>query len=369
MPTSSGFQVNEILTAANTNQYLLRPYTNAIINGAMNITQRGTSLAGITSGDNIGTADRWLLGLSGAGTWTETTQALTSSDAPVQEGIRNSTKVTCTTANASLSAGAFNIFGQKIEGFNLQQFAKGTTGAKSFALSFWVKSNITGTFIAELFDHTNNRTISSAYTITSSNVWQKVRIVFSADFTGALTNNNSLALSLFLWLGAGSNYSGGTLQSSWAAVTNNKRAVGQVNLAATINNYFEITGVQLEPNSVCTPFEIRTYSDEFASCLRYFQRHTQPSLRGVCAVGFTRMALHYGTPMRSLPTMTSNGGTMGFWDGVTGVSGSIVFTFVYSLGNSTCEADISSSGWTAGRAAVFYQNASHTFVLDLNAEL
>jgi hypothetical protein len=81
------------------------------------------------------------------------------------------------------------------------------------------------------------------------------------------------------------------------------------------------------------------------------------------------MALHYGTPMRSLPTMTSNGGTMGFWDGITGVVGSIVFVGVYSLGNSTCEADISSSGWSAGRAAVFYQGAGHTFVLDLNAEL
>lgn len=369
MPTSSGFQVNEILTASNTNQYLLRPYTNAIINGAMNITQRGTSLAGLSSGDTIGTADRWFVGLSGAGTWTETTQALTSSDAPVQEGIRNSTKVTCTTANASLAASAFNVFFQKIEGFNLQQFAKGTTGAKSFALSFWVKSNITGTFIAELYDYANTRNISSAYTITASGVWQKVRIVFAADLTGMIPNDNAHRFSFFAWLAAGSNYTSGTLKTAWGSDVSNRRAVGQVNLAATINNYFEITGVQLEPNGVCTPYEIRTYSDEFALCRRYFQRHTQPSLRGVCASGFTRMALHYGTPMRSLPTMTSNGGTMGFWDGVTGAVGAVSFTFVYSLGNSTCETDISSSGWTAGRAAVSYQSAGHTFVLDLNAEL
>lgn len=274
MPTSSGFQVNEILTAANTNTYLLRPYTNAIINGAMNIAQRGTTQAGLTSGDSYGTADRWFLGLSSAGTWTETTQALTSSDAPVLEGIRNSTKVTCTTANASLGSGSYNIFGQKFEGLNVQQFAKGTTGARNFALSFWVKSNLTGTYIAELIDHANNRSISSAYTITSSGVWQKVRIVFAADITGILPNTNLHQFSVYLWLGAGSNFTSGTLQTAWATTTNNKRAVGQVNLAASVNNYWEMTAAQLEPNNVCTPFEVRQYTEELLLCQRYYYKMT-----------------------------------------------------------------------------------------------
>lgn len=274
MPNSSGFQVNEILTAANTNTYLLRPYTNAIINGAMKVAQRGTTQAGITSGDTYGTADRWFLGLNSAGTWTETTQALTSSDAPVQEGIRNSTKVTCTTANASLGSASYNIFGQKFEGLNVQHFAKGTMGARNFALSFWVRSNLTGTYIAELIDHANNRSISSTYTITSSGVWQKVRIVFSADITGILPNTNGWSFSLFLWLGAGSTYAGGALQTAWATITNNKRATGQVNLAASVNNYWEMTGAQLEPNNVCTPFEVRQYTEEVLLCQRYYYKMT-----------------------------------------------------------------------------------------------
>lgn len=305
MPTSSGFQVNEILTAANTNTYLLRPYTNAIINGAMNVAQRGTTQAGLTSGDTYGTADRWFLGLSSAGTWTETTQALTSSDAPVQEGIRNSTKVTCTTANASLGSGSYNIFGQKFEGFNVQQFAKGTTGARNFALSFWVRSNLTGTYIAELIDHANNRSISSTYTITSSGVWQKVRIVFAADITGILPNTNLWQFSLFLWLGAGSTYAGGALQTAWATITNNKRATGQVNLAATVNNYFEITGVQLEPNNVCTPFEVREIGTELAMCQRYFLRLFAGELSGSFYASTASMLFaNFPVEMRAVPVAT-----------------------------------------------------------------
>lgn len=368
MPNSSGFQVNEILTAANTNTYLLRPYRNAIINGAMNIAQRSTSVAGITT-TGYYTADRWVQDISGIGTWTDTVQDISASDAPVADGVRSSLKLTCTTANASPASGAFNALAQRIEGFNAQQFSKGNASAKPFALSFWVRSNITGTYIAELYDYTNTRSVSASYTITASGSWQKVRLVFPADTTGALANGNGLSLGLILWLGAGSVFTSGTLQTVWGASSSANRAVGQVNVGASTSNYFEITAVQLEPNNVCTPYEVRTAQDELTSCWRYFQRHNQPSLRGVCAAGFTRMALHYGIPMRALPTATSNGGTMGFWDGVSAAVGTVTFIGSYSFGNTTVEFDISSSGWTARAAAVFYQISTNTFIVDLNAEL
>jgi hypothetical protein len=304
MPTSSGFQVNEILTAANTNTYLLRPYTNAIINGAMNIAQRGTSQASIT-GAGYYTADRWYHQISALGTWTDTVQALTSSDAPLQDGVRNSLKITCTTANASPAAGAYNVIQQAIEGFNAQQFSKGNTSAKQFALSFWVRSNRTGTYIAELYDSDNSRTISASYTITASGVWQKVRIVFAADITGALANSNTQSLTLLLWLGAGSNFTSGTLQTAWGAVNNTKRAVGQVNLGATTSNYFEMTAVQLEPNNVCTPFEVREIGTELAMCQRYFLRLFSGELSGSFYASTASMLFaNFPVEMRAVPVAT-----------------------------------------------------------------
>ena len=277
MPTSSGFQVNEILTAANTNTYLLRPYTNAIINGGMNIAQRATSQASIT-GAGYYTADRWFHNMNAFGTWTDTVQALTSSDAPLQDGVRNSLKITCTTANASPSAGAYNVIEQRFEGFNLQQFAKGTTNARNFALSFWVRTNRTGTYIAELVDTANNRTISATYTVNTSGSWQKVRIVFSADITGLIPNDNQGRLQLVMWLGAGSTWSSGTLNTAWNNTVTANRAVGQVNLAGAVNNYWEMTAAQLEPNNVCTPFEVRQYGEELMLCYRYYVRETYGSI-------------------------------------------------------------------------------------------
>jgi hypothetical protein len=275
MPTSSGFQINEVLTAANTNTYLLRAGRNCLINGAMNVTQRATSQAGISAGDTYNTADRWFIGLNAAGVWTQTTQALTSSDAPLTEGIRNSTKVTCTTATGGLGAGAYAIWGQKIEGINFQQFAKGTSGAKFFALSFWVRSNAVGTYIAELVDHANSRTCSASYTISVSNTWQKVRLVFPSDATGLVPNTNAWCMSMFMWLAAGSNYSGGSpLQTSWASDGITRRATGQVNVGVAVNNFFEVTGVQLEPNAVCTPFENEDIQVTLSKCQRYYYKMT-----------------------------------------------------------------------------------------------
>lgn len=368
MPTSSGFSVGEVLTSTNTNKYLLRSGRNALINGAMSICQRGASTTGIAASGYF-SADRWALAYSSLGTWTQSVQDVTASGAPMADGIRNSLKMTCTAAS-SAAAGAYNVMLQAIEGYNLQQFAKGNTSAKPFALSFWVRSNVTGTYVAELYDVQNSRTVSASYTIAASGTWQKVRIVFPADTVSGFLNDASGQMQLLLWIGAGSNYTSGTLQTTWGTYAAANRAVGQVNVASAINNYFEFTAVQLEPDAVCTPFEQEDVQVTLAKCQRYFQKHYQPSLRGVCASGaFQRLTLHI-QQMRVAPTITSNGGTMGFFDGVTAVVGNIAFTATYTFTSlTTIEVDISSGGWTAGRAAVFYQGSGHTFQIDLNSEL
>jgi len=246
-------------------------YRNVIINGAMNVHQRGTNVTGIT-GNGYYTADRWVKYQDSLGTWTQSIE----NDAPTGSGFKKSLKMLCTTADAALSANDFILLQQSVEGQNMQHFLKGTSSAKKFALSFWVKSNVTGTYICEVEDVDNTRRVSASYSVNASGTWEKKTILFPADTTGAFDNDNARSFSLNFWLGAGSTYTSGTLSTSWAATNAANLAVGQTNLAAATNNYWQITGVQLEPE-VVTPFEFEPFETTFRKCQRYFQKCTPHS--------------------------------------------------------------------------------------------
>ena len=237
---------------------------NLVINGAMQVAQRGTSFTGLTSGTNY-VADRYAFVVSGAGTWTLENSTTSLDD------FKNSVKIDCTTAKASLGANDQCNFRYNFEGQDLQHLKKGTSAAESLTLSFWVQSNKTGTYIVELFDSDNTRHISRSYTIDSSGTWEKKTITFPGDTTGSLDNDNNNSLTARWWLCVGTDWSSGTLATSWQAQDNADRAVGQVNLADSTDNEWQITGVQLEVGSVATPFEHRSYGDELARCQRYFE--------------------------------------------------------------------------------------------------
>jgi len=243
-------------------------YRNVVINGAMRVHQRGTSKTAISTSIAIHTADRFNSFNDQLGIWTQTVE----NDAPTGSGFRKSAKWLCTTADASPAAGDRLIYFQDFEGQNLQQFLKGTASAKQFTLSFWVKSTTTGTYICELYDNDNIRSVSASYSIVAANTWEKKTITFPADTTGAFDNDNLNSFSLIWWLGAGTTFTSGTLATTWGSLVNANRAVGQTNLAAATNNYWQITGVQFEAGSVATPFEFEDYSTTLAKCQRYYQR-------------------------------------------------------------------------------------------------
>ena len=280
-------------------------FRNVIINGDMRIAQRATSATGLTSGETYRTVDRFVSAFGTTGTWTETQ----STDAP--PGFGNSRRFECTTANASLSASSYLIWGQNIEGLNLQQFAKGTASAKPFSLSFWVKAFQTGTFVAELYDNTNSRQVTKTFTINASATWEYKTIQFPADTTGAFANSNANALSLFFWLVGGTTFTSGTASGSWSAASNGNRAAGlSVNGASSTNNYFQFTGVQLEQNVQATPFEQRPIGIELHLCMRYYQNYAYGEYQEkVVALGYSPANYYYGTqnmrvPFRAAPTVT-----------------------------------------------------------------
>jgi phage gp37-like protein len=277
-------------------------FKNLVINGDMQVAQRGTSVASITT-NNYYTVDRFRLNPGSLGTWTMSVE----NDAPTGSGFRKSTKILCTTADASPAAGDYLSLNQPIEGQNLQQIAKGTSSAKQLTLSFWVKANVTGTYIVDLYDNDNNRVVSGSYSISASATWEKKTVTFAADTTGAFDNDNAASLYIEWWLGAGSNYTTGTLATSWQSYTAANVAVGQTNLAASTNNYWQITGVQLEVGSTATDFEFLPADVELAQCQRYYERLTSGNTFGIIADGkanttaVLQALCRFNTTKRALP--------------------------------------------------------------------
>jgi hypothetical protein len=256
------------VTSAKVASGVLQPnFRNIIINGDMQIAQRATSTSSIT-GSGYYTVDRFRLGAVSAGTWTMSQDT----DVPTGQGFSSSAKLDCTTANGSLSASSLLYFEQLIEGQNLQYLKKGTSSAESTTLSFWVKSNKTGTYICEIFDNDNTRTISKSYTISSADTWEKKTLTFAGDTTGTLGNDNNTSFTLNFWLVAGTDYSSGTLATDWESRTNANRAVGQVNLADSTSNEWYVTGIQLEASDTASDFEFLPVDVNTTRCQRYYQK-------------------------------------------------------------------------------------------------
>jgi hypothetical protein len=277
-------------------------FRNIVINGDMQIAQRSTSVASITV-DGYYTVDRMNLEIDSLGTWTQSQ----STDVPTGQGFANSLKLDCTTADASPAAGNNMIFNQRFEGQNLQYLKKGTANALPLTLSFWVKSTKTGTFIAELFDIDNTRQVSKAYTVSVSDTWEKKTITFPADTTGTLQNDSGNSLQLNFWLGAGSTYSSGTLNTTWASNTNANRAAGQVNIADSTSNDWYITGVQLEAGEQASGFEFLPIDVNLERCQRYFQfigGVQNANIANGASTGSTAsvFTINYQTTMRAAPT-------------------------------------------------------------------
>jgi len=369
-------RINE--AGLNINQYGNR---NLIINGAMQVAQRGTSSTGITS-QGYRTVDRFKITMQAgnAGTWTETQE----SDGP--SGFSNSQKVLCTTANASLGSGAYFFISQHMEAQNFQHLDYGSSGAKTLALSFYVKSNKTGTYNFEL----SNSDASSLYynthqyTISSANTWEKKTIIITGSTSDAIDNNNQKGLNVTFWLLAGTDYSGGTYNENTWHGTEANRAVGNVNLADATNNYWQITGVQLEVGDTATDFEHRTFADELARCHRYYQRVSETGGSGSnnylrygigSNLSTTQSEIHVQSmvPMRADPTLETTGTLSNYalYDSDSVVA--LTALVLESGGHGTNQRFILdgqvSSGLTDGGACQLINNNNSTGYLAFSAEL
>jgi hypothetical protein len=268
---------------------------NMIVNGSMNVAQRGTSATTFA----YGTVDRF-----------KPTEGSTSSlaitqtqDTDAPSGFSNSLKVTVTTAETMSGSKQLAVF-HAIEAQNLQQLGYGTSEAQYITVSFWVKSSVTGAYCLSLYENDDNRNIGATYTINSANTWEYKTITFPPDTVGVIDNNNGGGLETYFFLSVGADRKT-TDNTSWATWSAARFGFGQVaDVGATTNATWQITGVQLEVGPQSTPFEHEPVGVTLSKCQRYYQlshANGQGYVNGTQHVG-----LHgtYRTEMRAAPTIT-----------------------------------------------------------------
>ena len=235
---------------------------NLIYNGAMNVSQRGTITSGITQTDII--VDRFKLNIS-MGTWT------IEQHASGPAGFKNSFKMTCTSPTASPSANQAAFITQTLEAQDLQGLKYGSSSARDMTISFWVQSNKTGNATFTMLQNDNsNKIFNSKYTINNANTWEYKTITIPGDNGGLFNDDNGEGLQIEWWLDGGSTFIGGD-ETTWRAFDNTYRNPNNLQLGRTDDDYFSITGVQLEVGKNATDFEYRSFGEDLALCQRYYQ--------------------------------------------------------------------------------------------------
>ena len=241
---------------------------NVIINGSQQVAQRATSVADVGGSQGYFCTDRFKSTFVGTAARYTISQ---DSDAPA--GFSKCLKYDVTTADTSVAADEFHAITYQVEGQDISHFEWGTSDAKQCTFSFYAKATTAQTVVVNFVRVTSgtSRSLSKAFSITTS--YQRFTFTLPADTGGsAQAETNGLGLSIHIGLGAGSNYTGGTINETWEDITNNKRMAGVGSLASSTDNNFFITGVQLEVGEQATPFEHRSYGEELALCQRYYEK-------------------------------------------------------------------------------------------------
>jgi hypothetical protein len=334
---------------------------NLVINGAMQIAQRGTSNTGKTTSHFV--TDRFEYEITNAGTWT-TSQSSTS---PAQ--FSNSLKADCTTADSSLASGDLLRIVYQFEGQDMQRLLYGESTAKALILSFWVRSNKTGTYNIQFQQADNSyKQVTKSFTIDTADTWEQKEVTIPGDTAGAINDDNGEGFRICWVLAAGSTFTGGSERSTWTTFANADVAPTQtVNLADSTSNEFYLTGVQLEVGDKATPFEHRSFGEELSLCQRYYSKSYnydvapgtatgagQEVQRGVTqGGGYTGSVFDFPVAMRTAPTMTFflSGSTndAGQWNINHSGGTSAVTATAHDTGTSGTRADITGgiSAWTA----------------------
>jgi len=314
---------------------------SVIINGAMNVAQRGTQ-AGQGASSVYSAVDRFEIVVSGA----KTARVTSSKQATTTGEFSSQLKIDCTTAQASVASGDLFVVREKIEGQNLQHLQYGTSSAKTLTASFTITSPKSGIHCVQIHHRDAAYSYVREFTVDAANTAQRINVTFPGYTATALDNDNNSSLELAWPLIAGSDWQ--TTKDGWTS-GNDFATSNQQNLLDSTANDFLITGVQLEVGEVATPFEHESYGDTLQKCLRYFYRMNggtiQDSVTGAQQGGNSFITTNFPVEMRAIPTVSDSN-----------ISQSYILyggtTFVYLTTHSTLQFSSTKNVTTYASAAL-----------------
>ena len=371
----SKIDVGNMLTGLVPNDNTIsRPLSKPIIiNGNMAVAQRGTSFADI--GDGVYSLDRYEASKNNDGAVTITQEALTSGNA-YTDGFRTALKVDVTTADGTLAGTQRFLVQQIVEAQNLQSLKFGTANAEKLTLSFWVKATKTGTHIVRMYQYDDDRSASIAYTISTTNTWEKKVMNFPADTTGVIDNNNGHGIQIAWAVGAGADFQSGTLATAWAGNTSANDFVGQVNGLDNTSNNFHLTGIQLEvgefSSTTLPPFQHESFADNLQRCQRYFEKRGTVDgnllANGQAVINTRGMMFLLCSQKRAVPSVAFPSAIL--LTAANGSAGAVTSSGVTAFSNTggRFDCNIGSTNLTVGDATGV-QPSSDTTGLRFDAEL
>jgi len=351
-------------------------FRNKIINGDMRIDQRNAGvISNPTGGTYTYTIDRWQLGFYNPGSRVTNVQQV-SDDVP--KGFSHSMKVSCGNNSGTQHVNEQLRIEQLIEGQDLNGIEWYNSTPSTLTLSFYVKSNLTGTFplTIKLSDNNSSSGSSSSrilplkYEINSANTWERKTVTFTLDsYAGTRIISNTFAMSILFWLAAGSDRRGNTY-NAWRT-NSNAATLGLDNytfLDSTSNEFF-ITGVQLEEGTVATPFEHRPIGVEQSLCERYYEivhdayGEGHRPLSAAWTTANSNCFIPFRTRKRSTSSNVSITGTMQIYNGTWGDATGVVL--LGSAGHTGVTLDVRRTGGYTARYVYFIRNGKVTVDAEL----
>ena len=323
---------------------------NILYNGDFKIAQRNSGVVSGTSNSGYVTVDRWFVYNNAGGS-----NISHGRDADVpNEGFSYSYKYNVTTA-APNSNSNYLMLRQYIEVLDVKHLAFGTPKAKSLTMSFWLKSNHSGTITWNqmIQNGSTQRQISRQVQVIGDSAWHKYEMTIPGDTAGGAIQSSAsgnaenyagLYFDLIFWTES-SWSSGSELNTTWQNNISGERAVGHVQMLTKLNDYLNITGIQLEVGKNATEFEHRSYGEELALCQRYYQKY---NLHYFAPIAYSSTKLignvYFPVEMRTHPTASLVGSIDRIaLAGVSNVTSTVTLNSYYGVDGKFSELRFNSS--------------------------
>ena len=306
---------------------------NMFINGACQVWQYSTSKSSVsTSGYH--TQDRWGFSNHGA-----TSTLSRDTDTPEGQGFNYSNKLQVTSATGGHVGNVCGWY-YRWEGQDVQHLGYGTPNAKTMVISFWVRSSRTGQITTTL--RHDSVICSKVHKIDVADTWEKKTWIVPADYNNAITSTaNASGMSFNMYISTDTNTNSGSYIKNWGSFHNAHMAWGNtLDVIDHVNATFYWTGMQCEVGYEATPFEHRSYGEEFQLCQRYFETvNLHGSNSNYTGGGYNRQIgqVHWKVEKRAIPTC--NGPSVGNYQpgggsGTVSISGATIHGGVLNTGST-----------------------------------